>query len=508
MARHGRMGEVELLEPDDASASVDEVARARGAVARGARGGLGWVRRHRLVAAAAVVATAVAVAVPVTLSVRADRARTEALALLPGVLAPMPVAPRVAWTLPSASVTAALTGPERAWVRDDVLVLWEHTRDSWNSLRALDATSGDDRWATALSTAPDLGDPDNRVTDDPTSCAAPTTEPGRGVVVCLVPDWWQIGDPDDPRRPTDVDASTTLVQPAAVRLRAFEAATGQRVLDRPVADGASFVAVGSDVVVAETPESGDGPATLVRLDPSTGAQRWSVDVPRPTGGSGSTYAVVRTFDDEIAVAWLGTTTLVTGDGTVADELDGEVVWRGNGHGLTLDGDLVTQVRDLDTGRVVDLGRSYLAWVGTDDGTVPDTLLVQADERLDALDLTTGMQRWRATSPPRSTLALVVADGTVARLADDGLTVLDAATGSPLWQLSTLPYGLSLVTDGRHLLVLESVPDAGRVVASYDLRDGRRDWEAPIPVAVQRLAVVDHRLFGVGSGGLVAFTSDG
>jgi outer membrane protein assembly factor BamB len=176
--------------------------------------------------------------------------------------------------------------------------------------------------------------------------------------------------------------------------------------------------------------------------------------------------------------------------------------------LTLDGDLVTQVRDLNTGRVVDLGRSYLAWVGTDDGTVPDTLLVQADERLDALDLTTGMQRWRATSPPRSTLALVVADGTVARLADDGLTVLDAATGSPLWQLSTLPYGLSLVTDGRHLLVLESVPDAGRVVASYDLRDGRREWEAPIPIAVQRLAVVDHRLFGAGSGGLVAFTSEG
>ena len=59
-------------------------------------------------------------------------------------------------------------------------------------------------------------------------------------------------------------------------------------------------------------------------------------------------------------------------------------------------------------------------------------------------------------------------------------------------------GQSMVTDGRRLFVIESVVGTGPVVAAYDVRDGRRVWEAPIPVAVQGLAVVDHRLFAVGS----------
>ena len=376
------------------------------------------------------------------------------------------------------------------------------------SLRGLDADSGEELWIVALSSVPDLGDLNNRFTYDPTSCQASADAPGHGVVVCLVPGAWQVGTADDVHRTEDLDDTTDLVRPGIVRLRAFEVTTGEMVLDRPVAVDSSFVPVGSDVVVAETPESGDGPATLVRLDPSTGAQRWSVEVPRPTEGVGSMYPSVRMFDDTIAVSWLGTTTLFAGDGTAVDGSTVDDVWHRGGHSLMLDGDTSTQLRDLDTGRVVDLGHSYLAWVGTDDGTVPDTLLLQAEDRLHALDLTTGDQAWGAVWPETSTLTLVVADGMVARLADDALTVVDAATGHQRWELPTRAYGQNVVTDGRRLLVLESVPDAGRVVASYDLRDGRREWEAPIPIAVQRLAVVDHRLFGVGSGGLVAFTSEG
>ena len=40
------------------------------------------------------------------------------------------------------------------------------------------------------------------------------------------------------------------------------------------------------------------------------------------------------------------------------------------------------------------------------------------------------------------------------------------------------YGQSMVTDGRRLLVIESVVGTGPVVAAYDARDGRRVWEAP------------------------------
>ena len=67
-------------------------------------------------------------------------------------------------------------------------------------------------------------------------------------------------------------------------------------------------------------------------------------------------------------------------------------------------------------------------------------------------------------------------------------------------------GQSMVTDGRRLFVIASVVGTGPV-AAYDARDGRRVWQASIPVAVQGLAVVDHRLFAVGSDGVVAFGTD-
>lgn len=508
MGRRSEMEEVELLEHgDDPSAQVDEVDRARGVVTRGARGGLAWIRRHPVLSATTVVVAAVAIAVPVTLTTRAERARTAALALLPGVVAPMPEAPGVAWTAPQAPGIFALSLFDHAWVRDGALILWEQTGDASQSLRALDAGTGDELWTAALSSVPDLGDPGSRSTYDPTSCVAPPADPGPGVVVCVVPDSWQLGTPDDVQLEEDVVATTTLVQPASVRLRAFAVATGETVLDRPVTDGSSLVAVGGDVVVAQTPESGVGPATLQRLDPATGAQRWSVDFPRPRGDSGSPYASVRLFDDQIAVDWLEATTVLRGDGSVADEHDTDYLWRASGHTFAIEGDTSTQLRDVDSGQVIDLGRSYFAWVATDDGSMPDTLLVQADERVGALDLVTGEQRWRAAWPSTSTLSLVIADGRVVRLSDDALTVLDAGTGRQLWRLPIPAYGQNVVTDGRRLLVLESGPDTGRVVASYGLRDGRREWEAPIPVAVQSLAVVDHRLFGVGSGGLVAFTNE-
>ena len=81
------------------------------------------------------------------------------------------------------------------------------------------------------------------------------------------------------------------------------------------------------------------------------------------------------------------------------------------------------------------------------------------------------------------------------------------TGEQLWQRTRSAYGQSMVSDGRRLLVLESVVGTGPVVAAYDVRDGRRVWEAPVPLSVQYLAVVDHRLFAFGSEGVVAFGTD-
>ncbi|WP_456787172.1 outer membrane protein assembly factor BamB family protein [Cellulomonas sp. P5_C5] len=498
MAQRSEMAEVELVEHDaDLVAPVDHVDRARGVVRDRAQGVLGWVGRHRALTLATVVVTAVAVAVPATLSLRAERARVDALATQPGILAPLDSAPGVVWTSPATPGNYALALSDHAWIRDDVLIVWEQTGDSTSSLRAVEMGTGNELWTAPLTSVPDLGDAMNRSTDDPTTCSAPAAAAGQGVVVCVVADSWQL-------TPSADDTQPDLVEPAAVRLQTFDATTGETLLDRPLGKRASFVGVGTDAVVAAAPESGAGAARVVRLDPSTGSERWAVDLPRPVDGAGWEYPAVQRFGDEIGVGWLGTTALFTGDGAAAGVLDTDYVWQARGHRVTVGGGSTALLRDLDTGRVIDLGDAYPPWIDTDDGSEPDLLLLQSADRLSARDLATGHLAWRVDWPAEPTLNLVVVDGMLARQADDGLTVLDLGTGKQLWSWSVSAYGQSMVTDGRRLFVIESLAGSGPVVVAHDARDGRRLWEAPLPVAVQSLAVVDHRLFGVGIDGVVAF----
>ncbi|GEK21930.1 hypothetical protein CXY01_24500 [Cellulomonas xylanilytica] len=496
------MEEVELVEHDaDPADPVDHVERARGAVRERARAVLHWLSGHRVLAAATVGAVVVAVAVPAALSARSERARTAALTELPGVLAPLASAPQVAWTAPPTQGSYALTAPDHAWVRDGVLVMWEQTGDATSSLRALDARTGDEAWTAPLSSVPDLGDPEDRITEDPTTCVAPASGDGGGVVVCLVADSWALTGAED-------DTEPELVEAATVRLRGFDAATGETVLDLPVERHVSFAPVGTDLVLVSPPEPGDGPARLVRLDPATRSERWSVDVARPSAGAGAVYPSVRLLEDEIGVRWLGTTALFTADGEAAGELDSDNVWELRGNRVTLEGGGATggQLRDLDTGRVLVVD-GHPTWLATDDLTVPDVLVLESVDRLTGRHLSTGQRAWQVDWPTESTQNLVVVDGMLARQADDGLTVIDLATGDQLWRRSVSAAGNSMVTDGRRLLVIESVVGTGLVVAAYDARDGRRVWEAPLRVAVQDLAVVDNRLFAVGVDGVVSFGAD-
>lgn len=500
MAQRGEMAEVELLEHDDAVDPVDHVARARGALRDRVGSVVGWVGRHRVLALGTAVVTVLAVAVPAVIAARADRERIEALATQPGFVAPMADAPDVGWTIPPSPGSYGLTLPGRAWIRDDVLVVWEQTGDFASSLRAIEVTTGDELWTAALSSVPDLGDLASRTTRDPTTCSAPVTAPGQGVVVCLMADSWQLAPSADGLQPD-------LVEAAAVRLRVFAAATGETLLEQSFGTDAALAAIGSDVVVVETPEA--GPASLVRFDPATGTQRWRVDVPRPTGDVGLPSASVGVHDDEIAVPWLGTTALFTADGDVAGALDVDNVWRVREHRLTPETSAAAgmQLRDLDTGRVMDLGNQQPLWIDSDDGSEPDLLILQSAGRLSARSLTTGQLAWRVDWPSEQTRNLVVVDGMLARQSETGLTALDVATGHELWRRAAPAFGQSMVTDGRRLLVIELVVGTGPVVAAYDVRDGRRVWQVPVPVTVQSLAVVDHRLFALGSGGVVALGSE-
>ncbi|WP_456843864.1 outer membrane protein assembly factor BamB family protein [Cellulomonas sp. P5_C6] len=501
MAHRGDMAQVELVEPGDhaLASTADDVDRARSAVRGAVRGGLGWVRRHRVLAGAVVVALVVAIALPVARSVQAGRERATALAALPTVVAPMPGPPAVAWASRSAPGDYMLGIPGRAWVRDDVLVLWDQSANLRQSLRAVDGDTGDQLWRASLTTAPDLGDPPYLSVDDPTSCSAP----GDSVVVCLVPESWTLGSGQD-------DAGgASMVEPTALRLRTFDVATGAVVRDEQVADHTSVVALGGDVVIASTTSADADTSRVSRLDPATGAERWSATVPRGPGSTGSAFAGVRLLGDRVAVGWLGATHLFTADGTASGDYDTDEVWRQRGHNLTPGADGSAVLLDLDTGRRLRTGESYLAWIATDDGSEPDLLLLQTDDGLRALDATTSTTAW--TIPMRTTSATtttVLADGRIAVLIDGTLQVHDLRSGVEAWHVRAAGQGSrNLVTDGRHAIVLGGDPQR-TTLAAYDLRDGRRAWTTEAPSGLETIAVVDHRLFGVSSAGIVAFTPGG
>ena len=499
MAHRRDMAEVELVEPGGPSAADDEVDRARSAVRDGLRRGLDWIGRHRVVAGAVVVALVVATAVPVVRSAQADRERAAALAALPSVVAPMAAAPQVAWASRSAPGDYVVATPDRAWVRDGVLLLWDQAANLRQSLRALDADTGEQVWRTALTTAPNLGDPPYLSVDDPTSCSAP----GDTVVVCLVPEAWMLGAGED------VLGDATTVQPTALRLRTFDVATGEVLRDVQVADHASVVALGGDVVLAETSGAAARSSSLSRRDPTTGAARWSVTIPREPGSIGSAFAEVGLYGARVAVGWLGTTHLFTADGEPSVDYDTDQVMRQREHSLTPGVDGSSTLLDLDTGRSLQAGESFLAFVATDDGSSPDLLLLQTDDGLRALDVTTGRTPW--TIPmrtPSATTTTLVANGRVAVLVDGTLQVHDLRSGVEAWRVRAAGQGnRNLVTDGSHAIVLGG--DQQRTtLAAYDLRDGRRAWTMAAPAGLDTIAVVDHRLFGVSAAGIVAFTPSG
>ena len=147
------------------------------------------------------------------------------------------------------------------------------------------------------------------------------------------------------------------------------------------------------------PGSADGPARAwCGSTRRRGRERWSVDVPRPADGAGWEYpirAAVRRRDrrrlarDHDPVhrrrragrASSTPTTCGSSAGTASRP------WATG----------ITQLRDLDTGRVLDLGDARPPWIATDDGSVPDLLVLQSEDRLTGRDL-----RHRATRRGAST----------------------------------------------------------------------------------------------------------
>ncbi len=257
------------------------------------------------------------------------------------------------------------------------------------------------------------------------------------------------------------------------------------------------------MVVAQTQDLDASPATLERLDPATGARRWAVSVPRTEGAVGMSSPLVRTLGGDLVLGWLGSTTVYTGEGGVAGSYTSDYLLDLRGRRWTVDPDDTDTLRDVVTGRSVGIHQAYPPWIATDDGSAPGILLLQDADGLHGVDVGTGDDAW--TSSQGSDVgpaATVVVDGTVAVLGGGALRVRDLVTGDVLWELpATTLRGDSLLTDGSRLVVLTDGPGAN--AAAYDLRTGRPVWSTQVPAGIQTLAVVDHRLFGIGDS-LVAF----
>ena len=302
----------------------------------------------------------------------------DALAALPGIAAPMASAPDVAWTSPGdagqlrADPHRSRLGPGRR-------------PDPVGADRRLDELAARGRRPApgrALDERPlerpgpgRRGQPRHRRPRPPARHPRPT--PGQGIVVCLVTDSWQLTVSDD----------DTRARPRRGRLGA---AAGVRRRDRrdgarpaPRAVGASFAAVGTDVVVAAYPGSGDGPAQrraarpvdrdgTVERRPPAPRRRGRVGLPRPCSCSAT----------RSASAGSGPPTLFTVDGErPAGARHRQRLEASRAPHHARGRQATTQLRDLDTGRVMDLGDARPPWIDTDDGSEPDLLILQSEDRL-------------------------------------------------------------------------------------------------------------------------------
>lgn len=516
----GRMQEVELLEegaddPDLSPPAPDGADLFRGGVRRA----LAWARGHlRVVVAGAAVVTVVA-AVPFAVGVRAERDRLADLAGHPGILLPLDASLHVAWTSTATFEQSAFyIGQERAWLRDDVLVTWTQSwEDASHALRGIDAGSGSVLWEVDLSTASVAM---SYVAYDPTTCLSPHRPHGTGVVVCLVVGDWRTGPEVMVDSDGDGTDDTAAAEPGTLRLVSFSALTGEPLAEREVENDTSIAVVEEDVVLAEAPHDDTRPdddttARVTRVDPETGAELWHADIPRAEA-VGSGLARVQVTGGEVAVSWMGGTHLLSAaDGTpTRDAIASDQVWPVRGRlALSQEGSGTLRLTLIDSDAELDLGDRHPAWTDTDDGSDPGALVLSGEDSLSVSDLDSGEVRWSVDVDAEvggfGVSQRMVLGGLLVTSSGAEVSAVDLVSGEELWSISPVKWLPSpIVSDARHLFLLESGGDTGRVLAAYALADGARAWEVPVPNELERMAVVSNQLFGIGPEGITAFTTGG
>ncbi|QTE28471.1 outer membrane protein assembly factor BamB family protein [Pengzhenrongella sicca] len=242
----------------------------------------------------------------------------------------------------------------------------------------------------------------------------------------------------------------------AVRLVVLDAGTGERVAERALTGTAVAVAAaGVDLVVSQARR--DGTVLITRQDPVTAAVRWSHRTRQSDRGAlGSRALDTRVEHGVVVVGGPVTWALDVRDGRQLGE------WHLEGGDWAVRGGWGLDVTVLADGRFA---------VGESGG------VGLADEEYGTVSATDARDGFAINGP---VLQPVVDDGSAADLLftvppdRGGMIAQDAATGERRWDLGTMPWGNSIVLDGRVIVVI------GRELVALDARSGQRLWSVPVP----------------------------
>lgn len=469
---------VDVVLESDADADAEGPSRhlARGPARRLAAGVRAIAQgggRHPRASALGLVLVLAAVGTAVVADEQQQADRRNRWSELGSVALPTDVPPRELWRVRTEGTSALLLdhGLYVATGTDDVV-------------RALDADTGEQRWAAALPGAA------TQTTAPP--CVAPETEPA--TVVCRVD---AAGEASD------------LVVLAAL--------DGQEVARHSLpSPPAVLVAAGAHVVLAV--QAAGGGSDIRSIDPLSGQVLWDHHAPpQPAGPSNAAELgfVPRLFWRVTDGALFG-----IGEVDVAVELtSGQVLpWAQEitpgtanldallGGGWAIGPGIPTG----EAGHVFEEdGSVRFTFDGSplelpvDDRSEPGILLVRSWPELVALDARTGDVRWIVRGSCGEGNVVARLEGSLVCGLEQGgegvLARIDVATGEEVWRRRLGPAnGMSFATDGERILVL-GAGDGRRELRSFAWSDGTPGWSSFPPEEVRILSVEDRRLYGSGDG---------
>lgn len=431
-----------------------------------------------------------------------ERAAVEALAQVPGVLAPV-----------DATITV-----DREVAADDAGTLFgrsdgilDRAPDGSQSYTWVDGTGDRAGWtaellgpraalATIASSHVVAG---SACVDD----AAPSVDHGAATrVVCLVSDGAYFVEGSGGTDLAHVPATTREVVVLSV-------ADGSTLARWPLGAGDYLAVLPDDIVAVASSTASD--TTVVGYDVLSGEQRWTRTDPVPAtfGFAVDDHVAISLFrvGDLLGYSPPGRSLMLLGpDGRPVRDLDEELAGMVDAGWMTdEDGRILVQSQRAGSPRTTILAPDgdpaddvtvdgRLVHAILDDGSVPG-LLLTSDPGVHAWDERTGAARWTNDEVVSAHSALVMR-GRVFVTTAKGVVALDARTGATTWAVDTERRMTvsSIATDAHHLLVMldPTTPDDEPVLVAYDPASGHEEFRARYPDGVTMVGPGRHSLVGM------------